>query len=60
LEKRITRRKGKPKKFENLSEIDIDEKRKVANIQERKRMKKLSKALDVSSLETEKKSLLGS
>lgn len=46
LEKRITRRKGKPKKFENLSEIDIDEKRKVANIQERKRMKKLSKALE--------------
>ena len=42
----ITRRKGKPKKFGNLSDIDIEEKRKVANVQERKRMKKLSKALE--------------
>ncbi|CAC5415535.1 unnamed protein product [Mytilus coruscus] len=42
----IVRRKRKPKKFENLSEIDIEERRNTANVQERKRMKKLSKALE--------------
>lgn len=39
-------RRRKPKKFRNLSEIDIEERRHTANIQERTRMKKLSKALD--------------
>ncbi|CAG2233401.1 HAND2 [Mytilus edulis] len=42
----INRRKRKPKKFENLSDIDIEERRNTANVQERKRMKKLSKALE--------------
>ncbi|XP_052081121.1 uncharacterized protein LOC127719134 [Mytilus californianus] len=42
----IVRRKRKPKKFENLSEIAIEERRNTANVQERKRMKKLSKALE--------------
>lgn len=42
---RIIRRR-KPKKFRNLSEVDIEERRHTANIQERTRMKKLSKALD--------------